>query len=210
MPEGFVEPKEAQLDKGPRVLDFERRAKLASWWLPSDRQSARTPNFDIVSTCTVDGAPGLLLIEAKAHAEELGKEEAGRRLDTDASDERKASHVTIGAAIQSAATGFGQCMGGSCGISRDPHYQMSNRFAWAWKLTELGVPVVMLYLGFLKAHDMSKHGEVPFADGDAWETLVRLHSAPLFSGNIWNNRWLVNGVPLIPLIKSLELPLDQR
>ena len=28
---------------------------------------------------------------------------------------------------------------------------MSNRFAWAWKLADLGVPVVLVYLGFFRA-----------------------------------------------------------
>ncbi len=209
MPDGFLELEEAQLDKAPKLLDVERRAQLASWWLPSDRQPARTPNFDIASTCIVARASGVLLIEAKAHHEELRKEEAGRRLDADASSERKASHVTIGAAIESSAVGFGQSTGDSCAISRDSHYQMSNRFAWAWKLADLGVPVVLIYLGFLKAEDMLKPGEVPFADAHAWEALVRSHSAPLFPGRIWNSRWLVNGVPIIPLIRSLELPLEQ-
>ena len=87
---------------------------------------------------------------------------------------------------------------------------MSNRFAWAWKLADLGVPVALVYLGFLKADDMSKPGEVPFVNADAWEARVRSHSAPLFPGAIWNKRWLVESVPLIPLIRSIELPLEQK
>lgn len=28
------------------------------------------------------------------------------------------------------------------------HYQLANRVAYAWKLADLGLPVVLLYLGF--------------------------------------------------------------
>ena len=92
-------------------------------------------------------------------------------------------------------------------IFRDSHYQMSNRFAWAWKLTDLSIPVVLVYLGFLEAGEMADRGE-PFGDHDAWDALVRAHSAPLCPAEIWNRRWLVNGVPFAPLIRSLEQPLD--
>jgi hypothetical protein len=66
-------------------------------------------------------------------------------------------------------------------ISRDSHYQMSNRFAWSWKLAEYGIPVVLVYLGFLNASEMVDRGD-PFANQDSWESLVMAHSSPLFPG----------------------------
>ena len=33
-------------------------------------------------------------------------------------------------------------------ISRDYHYQLSNRIAYTWKLASLGIPTILLYLGF--------------------------------------------------------------
>jgi len=209
MPRGFADLGEAQLHRAPRLLSFTLSARLGEWWLPSDRQEARTPNFDIASTCTIDGTPGLLLIEAKAHETELTKEAAGRRLASADSAEREASHATIGVAIESTRRGLEAATRLRWQISRDSHYQMSNRFAWSWKLTELGIPVVLVYLGFLKAKDMSKPGEVAFVDAAAWDSLVRSHSAPLFPEEVWNRRWTVNGVPFIPLIRSLELSLQQ-
>ena len=53
-------------------------------------------------------------------------------------------------------------------LSSKRHYQLSNRFAWAWKLADLRLPVVLVYLGFLKANEMRKYGE-PFADGSAFD-----------------------------------------
>lgn len=209
MPQGFANLEEAQLHKAPRLLPPALSRRLGEWWLPADRQNARTPNFDIASTCIIDGVPGLLLVEAKAHETELAKEAAGRKLAESDSAERKVSHGTIGVAIDSARTGLEAATRLKWQISRDSHYQMSNRFAWSWKLAELGIPVVLVYLGFLKANDMSKAGEVPFADAGAWEALVRSHSAPLFPGQVWDRRWSVNGVSFIPLIRSLDVSFDE-
>jgi hypothetical protein len=207
MPEGFEVCGEAQLHRAPRLLDADTCRRVGEWWLPATHQDARTPNFDIASTCTIEGATGLLLIEAKAHDEELKKEVAGRRLLANASDGRKASHKTIGEAIVVARTGLSDATSLTWQISRDTHYQMSNRFAWSWKLTELGIPVVLIYLGFLKAVDMAHRG-VLLADHGEWESLVRQHSAPLFPGDVWNHRWSINGVPFIPLIRSFDQSLD--
>ncbi len=207
MPEGFEVREEAQLHQAPRLLDVDICRRLGEWWLPAERQDARTPNFDIASTCRIEGATGLLLIEAKAHAEELKNEEAGRGLTKDASDDRKASHGTIDRALLAACRGLCDATSLTWQISRDTHYQMSNRFAWSWKLTELGIPVVLIYLGFLKAVEMADRGAL-FADHAEWESLVREHCAPLFPIDVWNQRWSVKGVPFIPLIKSVDQPLN--
>lgn len=210
MPQGFGDVEEAQLHKTSRLLTPEISAQLGQWWLPTNRQAVMSPNFDIASTCTIDGAPGLLLVEAKAHNNELTNEVAGRGLAENDSSERKASHATIGAAINLARLGLEAATLLNWHISRDSHYQMSNRFAWSWKLTERGIPVVLVYLGFLKANDMSKPGEAPFVEHGIWDASVRSHSAPLFPGEVWNQRWYVKGVPLVPLIRSLELSLEQE
>jgi hypothetical protein len=52
--------------------------ELLAWWLGPARSSGTTPTIDIASTCTVGGRRGLLLIEAKAHDNEL--ERAGKPL----------------------------------------------------------------------------------------------------------------------------------
>jgi hypothetical protein len=165
-----------------------------------------TPNFDIASTCAIGGAPGLLLFEAKAHDEELHNEVAGRRLGFDASDDRKRSHETIGAAIASALDGLEGATSLPFRIGRDSHFQMSNRFAWSWKLTKLGVPVVLIYLGFLDAEEMGDRGR-PIADYADWERLVKSHSDPLFPPEVWGRQWSCNERPFVPLIKSIEQPL---
>lgn len=207
MPQGFTDLEEAQLHKAPRLLNPEIGRQLGTWWLAPKSERAMTPNFDIASTCTVGGVPGLLLIEAKAHDEELHKEVSGRALTVNASEDRKASHVIIGDAIDSARKGFERTTSLQWNISRDSHYQMSNRFAWSWKLAELGIPVVLVYLGFLRANEMRDRGQ-PFDSEDDWTGVVCTHSEKLFPESVWNSEWLLNGITFVPLIRSVEIDLD--
>lgn len=219
MPQGFVDTEEAQLHKALRLLNSDHCAQLRRWWLAPASVRAKSPNFDIASTCEIEGKPGLLLVEAKAHDEELIKESLGRRLTSDASGgvhkteaeeamlkDRLTSHETIGSAIAEACNGLAKATGLPWQLSRDSHYQMSNRFAWAWKLAELGVPVVLIYLGFLHADEMADRGK-PIADHSDWQRLVLSHSAPLFPAEAWGRRWLVNAQPFVALIRSLFVPL---
>jgi hypothetical protein len=208
MPQGFIDVEEAQLDKAPRLLDARVRQSLRSWWLAPASYGARTPNFDIASTCTIEGRHGLLLVEAKAHVEELNKEASGRRLDSKSSEDRRLSHETIGAAIAAANAGLERATSLPWKIARDSHYQMSNRFAWAWKLTDLGIPVMLVYLGFLGATEMADQGR-PFANHADWERLVVSHSKSLFPSQVWGQRWESSGQALIPLIRSYPSSLHE-
>lgn len=206
MPLGFECIEEAELDKAPELLDPRIGKNLRAWWLQRDSPNLRTPNFDIASTCSIDNKPGLVLIEAKAHDTELIGESAGKRSRAGASRDSMANHERIGSAINSASENLREATALPWNLSRDSHYQMANRFAWAWKLTQVGFPVVLVYLGFLGAQEMSDRGK-PFANASDWEQLVKAHSAPLFPPSVWNRRLTCNGQALIPLIRSLEQPL---
>lgn len=208
MPAGFDSPEEAQLHKAAALLPDETRRALADWWLPPDRREATSPSFDLAGTCAVGDRPGLLLVEAKAHDEELRNESGGRRLRDRASPARRASHASIKRAIDEAAAGLADATGAACRISRDAHYQMSNRFAWAWKLASIGIPAVLVYLGFLEADEMADRGR-PFRSAQDWEALVRAHAAELFERDPWNRQLLVHGTPLIPIIRSATVAHDR-
>jgi len=205
MPQGFECVEEAQLDKAPLLLPPDVRWKLQRWWLAVH---ATTPNWDIASTCCIEGHPGLLLVEAKAHKAELTKEETGKTCAEEMSEDGQRNHDQIGRAIKEADASLNAVLASwNWNLSRDSHYQMSNRFAWAWKLADLKVPVILVYLGFLNASEMQDRGE-PFADSSDWEEIIRLHSQNVVPGEAWNERWLVRGTPLIPLIMSRECPLS--
>jgi hypothetical protein len=213
MPRGFESIEECQLHRRSPVLDSNLCDQLAAWWLPANQRTDRTPNFDIASTCLIDGRPGIVLVEAKAHDNELIRESAGRKVTSSDPSEsrasRESSHATIGTAIEQARTGLSAETGLGFGISRDRCYQMSNRFAWAWKIAASGVPVVLMYLGFLDAEDMATGGK-PFRTHDEWEELVRSHGASIVPDAIWNQRQAVEGQQFLPIIRSALQPLAVR
>ena len=206
MPEGFEHTAEAQLGYADQFLTADRRAALAQWWLAVPRR-ANTPNWDLVSTCQVAGQKqGLLLVEAKAHAGELSA--AGKTLTKRPSVNSAQNDQRIRAAIAEANTRLGgQAQGWH--LTTDTHYQMSNRFAWAWKLADLGVPVVLVYLGFLNADEM---GYGAFHSGDDWDRCLRDHAQGVVPAAAWNRRLEVRAgsgalVPLVPLIQTAHISL---
>lgn len=205
MPEGFVRRKEARLDQADRVVKSkEIRSALRSWWLTVP-EGANTPNWDIASTCTVGNRPGLLLVEAKAHENELRAAEAGKPLRTPVTISSRRNHARIGWCIEDASLALSEQTGLNWTLSRDSRYQMANRFAWSWKLAELGIPVILVYLGFINAQEMKDRGAP--ATEESWPKLVGAHSAPLFPGEVWDREWTVNGRSFVPLIRTMEQPL---
>jgi hypothetical protein len=207
MPEGFECCTEAELHNSPRLLDEGRRTTLRNWWLEVQRGQPRLPNWDIASTCTIEDKPGLLLVEAKAHDNELRGEEKGKPLTAGCSDDSFANHKHIGQAIANAAADLQRSTGLAWAISRDQRYQMSNRFAVACKLTEMGLPVVLVYLGFLRADEMIDCGK-PLASEAEWERLVKSHSQVLFPPAVWDGKTIVNGEVFWPHIRLAEVTLE--
>lgn len=205
MPQGFTNTTEAQLGRADNLVAPAVGKSLINWWLAVPR-GARIPNWDITATCTVEGQPGLLLIEAKAHDEELNYEKAGKKRRPNETSGQIRNREQIHCCMQQSSAGFTNSTRMKWALSIEHHYQMSNRFAWAWKLTELGMPVILIYLGFLNAIEMSNRG-APLHNHRFWEELVLAHSAPLFPNQIWNRLWTLHGRPFTPLIKSMELPL---
>lgn len=206
MPDGFFQIDEACLDKAAGLLPLHVRNTLRDWWLVVSPR-ATTPTFDIASSCTVEGDKGLLLVEAKAHTEELNKEVAGKELRPHASQNSCRNHHRIGECILEANAGLEKSTGLTWELSRDRCYQMTNRFAWSWKLAALGFPVILVYLGFLNADEMKDQGN-SFASQAEWDTLVKEHSRSMFPAVVWNKRLDIHGRAFVPRIRSLDTPFD--
>ena len=86
---------------------------------------------------------------------------------------------------------------------------MANRFAWSWKLTELGYPVILIYLGFLGAEEMrSGREQTPFDSHAEWDGLVKAHSDQLFPAAVWDCQWEIHGQPFVPRICSIKTRHD--
>lgn len=210
MPGGFCQLKEARLNDKEQnlVRPAADRNKLRKWWLAV---GSNTPKWDIAATCTVGEEKGLLLVEAKAHEDELDAD--GKKFQiSKASPNSCKNHQRIGEAIKEANAELTAQTGLRWALSRNEHYQMSNRFAWAWKLTELGYHVILVYLGFLNAQEMSDIG-MPFADENCWEECVKKHSQPqhsqpLFPTEVWNRKWTLHGRVFVPCIRSRTMKHD--
>ena len=201
MPEGFDRVEEVQLHQAPRLLAPQDCNALGDWWLAVRSGNSQTPNWDIASTCTVDGRKGVLLVEAKAHNQELkAKDQVGGS---------RPNQERIAECIKEANGGLGDWTKFSWTLSPEHHYQMANRIAWSWKLAELGYPVILVYLGFLGAEDMRNGMEqYPFNSHAEWEGLVKAHSQPLFPPQVWDRQWVIQGQPFVPLIRSTETGHD--
>ena len=189
MPEGLCSPEEARLGETSKFLDADRRKVLTDWWLAVP-ESANTPNWDLVSTCKVGGSEGLILLEAKAHSGELKSD------DSCGATEPK-NRKRISQAIEEA----NKALGNGWLLGADRCYQISNRFAWGWKVASLGVPVVLVYLGFLNAVELPQ----PFHDHAAWERRLREYADGCVPKDAWNSKLMVCATPLIPLICSADV-----
>ncbi|MDD2673919.1 MAG: hypothetical protein PHF81_03465 [Flavobacterium sp.] len=131
-------------ERFPTLMDFD----FNTWWKPS---GGKAPTWDMISLCQLDGEDAILLVEAKAHKSEFSRSKKqlpkNKQPDNKPSEGSEINHLNIEARIKEASdnlnaknTGFN--------ISTTSHYQLSNRVASAWRLNQMGVPVVLLYLGF--------------------------------------------------------------
>ena len=210
MPRGFESTDEVELHRPNTFITNEKSRGLKDWWF--EGPSGKAPTWDLVSECTVGSGNharrGVLLVEAKAHWAELERESKGKELDASASDDSRRNHDRIGRAIDEANVGLRTLTNCTRWALRvDKCYQMANRFAWAWKLVDLGVPVVLVYLGFLNATEMSDEGD-PFSDHGDWVECVKTHARDSVPEEMWERKWKApDGTSLVPRIMSVSKSL---
>jgi hypothetical protein len=182
MPRSYRLPDEALLERfGPRAIpNHPAWEQLAQWWLVHDGYSL---NWDIALACELMGNPGLILVEAKAHANELGVQ--GKTAPDATNARNQEDHDGIGQAIQQACAGLAEC-GLPTNISRDACYQFSNRIAYTWKLATLGIPTALVYLGFLG--DEGIDGVGPHFEGDDhWRRAFEAHANLVNAGALFHD-----------------------
>lgn len=199
MPRGHRSPDEARLETfGPTILpDAGMWRSLSSWWLAHQR-GANTPNWDIAAACEIEGVSGLILVEAKANVPELSP--AGKPREATASAESAANHARIGAAIEEACLALRK-VSSSTAISRDRHYQLSNRIAFTWKLATLGVPTVLIYLGFWGDTGIVDAG-APFESDADWHARFAEHAAGVVSAELFERRLDCGAAPAWLLVRG--------
>jgi hypothetical protein len=198
MPLGFLQPRETVLlDPFPDFLSPQQRNEILHWWL-AVTHGGNFPNWDIAATATVGGHPGLVLIEAKAHVEELPTK--GKQRSAQSNEQ---NHNKIGQAIQEANRGLATVIPG-CNLSRDSHYQLATHFAWSWKIASLGVPVVLVYLGFLNAEEMNNW----FRSANDWADRVRMWSNTRVPATVWGTEVSIGGTLFVPLIRAIDIRFE--
>jgi hypothetical protein len=199
MPRGFSNPKEAELGKAVGFLSRSQRQIMTEWWLAVSPR-ATTPTWDIVSTCTVEGRRGLVLIEAKAHVAELNH--SGKPVRKTPNSLR--NHKQIAAAVAESNRELNAVLPGFS-LSIESHYQLCNRFAWSWKIASLGLPVILVYLGFLNAGDMAHRGQETFDSASAWEVVVRDYAGGVVPDDVWGRILDIDGTPVVPIIRAMDM-----
>lgn len=129
-----------------------------------------------------------------------GKDGKGASIDS------RRNHIRIGCCIQEAGLALSKETRLLWSLSRDRCYQMSNRFAWAWKLTELGKPVILIYLGFLVCDEMQDGtSQNLIASDNDWERMVES----------WRHNWEVAAkvkaeLAYNPLPDAVSLPCPNK
>ncbi len=194
IPCGKSETTEVELDKADGILSPDIQQELGKWWLEVRRGNVTTPVWDIASTCKVNSEKGLILIEAKAHDNELKK--------NDNSGSKGANRKSIAQAFDEANCNLHSATGGSWNLALTPRYQLSNRFAWSWKLASLGIPVVLVYLGFLKACEVTDLGQ-PFCSNEEWKCVLKEYGQDTIDNTCWEKHWDFSA-SFIPLIRSYK------
>ena len=195
-PKGPRSPDEAKLGETACLLDVELRKAVTSWWL-AVRRAANTPNWDIAVRCLILGRPGLILVEAKAHDKEFGLGGFGATNPDNKERIRQAVYE---------ANCWLNAGWPKWNLDVESHYQLSNRFTWAWKVASMGVPVILLWLGFLNAEEMRDRGK-PFGSPDEWLYAVLNYAKGVVPDDVWGRAIEVNGTPFLPLIRSLSVDL---
>lgn len=191
VPEGLARIDEVELARPSRFLSADQDEELKTWWLKNVANS-HFPSWDLACQATIDGREGLILVEAKAHTSELDK--AGKQ----PGGFENALH--IGGALFTANFFLNETLPG-WSLTTQKHYQLANRFAWAWKLCSMGVPVVLIFLGFLEAREMADLGK-PLLDRDHWRQVMLSHAAGVVPERVWDCRTQVGAVGLHALIRA--------
>jgi hypothetical protein len=199
LPRDYSSPQEARLGTyGPRFLPGATDWEAVEYWWREFTAAGNTPNWDLAAVCHFGGTAGLALVEAKANVSELKTD--GKILADGASAHSRRNHKRIAEAIAEARNGLSALVPG-VHIDRDSHYQLANRLAFSWKLASLGMPVVLVYLGFTGDSGIVDAGD-PFRDDVHWREVFVGHSAGVVPVELFERKLEIEGTPLWVLVRS--------
>jgi len=134
----------------------------------------------------------------KANKPEL--KSGGKVLKLNASNKSKANDVQIAAAIDEACKGL-RLLEPNVAISYTAHYQLANRLAFTWKLVTLGIPTVLIYLGFIGDTGMKE----PFPTSTEWEHTFKDYAAPSACHSLFERRLDCGAAPAWLLVRARDI-----
>ena len=99
------------------------------WWFPYKTGLNQRPVWDLICHILVNGKPGLLVVEAKAHVSEINDEDAKTQPNMD-SPRSRANDYSIRLRLAEASLSLGSLTKVPFLLSADSHYQLSNRLTY--------------------------------------------------------------------------------
>jgi len=112
------------------------------------------------------------------------------------------NHEHIGHAIAEASSSLDKIIEG-VRISRDSHYQLANRVAYSWKIASMGVPVLLVYLGFTGDEGIANVG-VPFKDNEHWQSVMRAYTDGVLPEGFTERMVPCGKADMCMIIRSME------
>ena len=168
------------------------------WWAPN---GGTRPQMDLICQIRVGGKDGLLFVEAKAHEGEL--DWGGKSLADDASAGSVQNHENIRQQIEFAKKGLNELPISGFNLTITSHYQLVNRLTYLWKLASVGVPVVLMYLGFTS----DKYFATDFIQDDRhWQRIMGGYLQGVVPHGFPESEFpLKNGASLRMIIRSCDI-----
>lgn len=151
--------------------DFNFKA-FENWW-----NRRKNPTWDLISTCSIAGRKGLIIVEAKAHEAEM--DYSGKPKPKKGKEESRKNYNKISRRIDEARKAIARQIGRRISIIIESHYQLSNRIAMGWKLADCGLPVILLYLGFTGDTSLEKY----FENDEHWQRVMGAYMRKFLSLN---------------------------
>ncbi len=159
------------VDADTEFLTSPQKQELKNWWL-AHPDRGKLPTWDLVIKASTKASNGgetaLVLVEAKAHAGEFS--DKGKYKNLHASDNSDNNTDRIKKVLSDVNVRLSSSTNGSLCLSTEYYYQFGNRIAFAWKLASMGIPVGLIYLGFLGDIKISK---TAFMNREGWMTTFR-------------------------------------
>ena len=169
------------------------------WWFPYRTGRNQSPNWDLICPMEVEGNSGLLIVEGKARTGELNPNDAKRPPTGTA--ESLANDLSIRLRVSETNLALGDLGIGRFRLSTADHYQLANRLTYLNKLATLGLPTILLYLGWLDSPDWPLNQRI--TDGSHWQRLMTAYMNDLVPSGFVEAPHRPNGVPMRMIVRSL-------